>query len=129
MKTENTGNGTLETWTADEVSSAFERDEIILVDVRTPQEYMLEHIPGSLLLPMAEFKPEKLPAGADKPVILFCGSSKRSGKLAGSLLENGHETARHLEDGFAGWKKAEKPYATIDLPTGKPKTENADKKN
>src|SRR5690606_26496377 len=58
MKTEKTGNGTLEHWTAEEVSEAFARNEVAIVDVRTPQEYMLEHIPGALLMPMNDFDPE-----------------------------------------------------------------------
>ena len=52
MKTENVGDAVLETWTVEEVAQAFDRDEIVLIDVRTVQEYSFEHIVGALLMPM-----------------------------------------------------------------------------
>ena len=47
MKTETVENGTLENWTPAEVKEAFDRDEIVLIDVRTPQEYGFERIEGA----------------------------------------------------------------------------------
>ena len=44
MEIENTEAGKLETWTPEEVAAAYENGEIALIDVRTPQEYMFEHI-------------------------------------------------------------------------------------
>jgi uncharacterized OB-fold protein len=62
-KTEATEKGTLETWTVEEVAEAFDRGEIAVIDVRTPQECILEHVPGALLMPMNDFEPTKLPVG------------------------------------------------------------------
>ena len=36
MDTENIGNGTLEHWTPEEVKAALDRNESVLIDVRTP---------------------------------------------------------------------------------------------
>lgn len=124
MKSESLGSGTLENWNAAEVKKAFDDGKIVLVDVRTPQEYMLENITGALLMPMSGFDPSKLPNDGEKPVVLFCGSSKRSEKLAKRLLEHGCSTARHMEGGFASWKKEELPYRALDLPTGEMEMKN-----
>lgn len=53
MGKEQQGDGTLETWTPEEVHKALEANDITLIDVRTPQEYLLESIDGAFLLPMA----------------------------------------------------------------------------
>lgn len=37
MHTETTENGVLETWTVNEVQAAFDKNEIVLINVRTPQ--------------------------------------------------------------------------------------------
>ena len=49
MKSEKFENGTVETWTTQEVSDAFASNEIVLIDVRTPQEFTFERIGGALL--------------------------------------------------------------------------------
>lgn len=121
MRTEQTENGTLEHWTPEEVAKAFERNEVAVIDVRTPQEYMLEHVPGALLMPMSEFDPPKLPEGKAKRLVFHCGSGARSEKVARRALGAGLGPVAHMEGGFTAWKKAGKPYVGTDLSTGAPK--------
>ncbi|HWA80427.1 MAG TPA: rhodanese-like domain-containing protein, partial [Acetobacteraceae bacterium] len=54
------------------------RHEITLVDVREPAEYAAERIPGALLFPLSSFDPAALPVAGGRPVVLHCGSGKRS---------------------------------------------------
>ncbi|TJZ84915.1 rhodanese-like domain-containing protein [Paracoccus hibiscisoli] len=122
MKTEQTGHGTLETWTPDEVARALADGKIAMIDVRTPAEYMQEQIEGALLAPMAYIVPERLPLGGDRPVVLYCGGSRRSEAVARQILESGVvDRIAHLEGGFGAWKEAGKPYRGTDLATGAPK--------
>ena len=121
MRTERPANGTLEHWSAEEVSQAFARNEIAVIDVRTPQEYMLEHITGALLMPLNDFDPEKLPTGGKKRLVFHCGSGARSEKLARRALEAGLDPVAHLEGGFKAWKDAKLPYIGTDTATGAPK--------
>lgn len=126
MKTEQTENGTLEHWTPEEVAAAFERNDIAVIDVRTPQEYMLEHVPGALLMPMSDFDAAKLPEGTSKRLVFHCGSGARSEKVARRALEAGLSPVAHMEGGFAAWKKAGNAYVGTDPSTGAPKrTEGA----
>ncbi|NND20339.1 MAG: rhodanese-like domain-containing protein, partial [Silicimonas sp.] len=44
MQSEKTDKGELQTWTVEEVKKAFEEGRGVLIDVRTPQEYLIERI-------------------------------------------------------------------------------------
>ncbi|SIO29717.1 rhodanese-like domain-containing protein [Vannielia litorea] len=118
MKTETTDHGTLETWTPEEVNEGLTQGKLVLVDVRTPAEYAFEHVEGALLLPMAFFDPRFLPEEGDKRVVLMCGSSKRSEKMARKTLEARGGQIAHMDGGFGGWKEAKLDYITTDMASG-----------
>ena len=118
MKTETLGSMELDVLTPEEVKQRFDRNDIILIDVRTPAEYEFEHIPGALLFPLSRFDPAKLPAQNTKPIVLHCGSGKRSHKAAQRCADAGIEVLAHMEGGFGEWKKAGLPYVAIDPDTG-----------
>lgn len=120
MKTETVGSATLETWTVDEVQAAFDANEIVLIDVRTPQEYMFEHIDGALLMPMAFFKAAKLPGQSDKRIVFHCGSGMRSERVARAAIEGGITNIAHMAGGMGAWKEAQKPYIGTNMATGAP---------
>ncbi|MGR3272848.1 rhodanese-like domain-containing protein [Thalassococcus profundi] len=121
MQTETIGTATLETWTPEEVAKALDAHEVVLIDVRTPQEYMFEHIPGALLMPMAFFDPANLPGQSDKRIVLHCGSGLRSEKMARMAFEAGFDRLAHLGGGFAKWKEARLPYIGTNMASGAPK--------
>ena len=120
MKTENVGDAVLETWTPQEVAKACNANDIVLIDVRTPQEYMFEHIEGALLLPMPFFNADKLPGQSDKRIVFHCGSGVRSEKVARMALEAGITQIAHMEGGFAAWKAELLPYIGTNMATGAP---------
>ena len=120
MQTETIGTATLETWTPDEVAKALDAHEIVLIDVRTPQEYMLEHVEGALLMPLAFFKAAKLPGQTEKRIVFHCGSGVRSEKVARASIEAGFARIAHMEGGFGAWKGAKKPYIGTNMATGAP---------
>lgn len=121
MKTEETSNGRLETWTAAEVASALAAGQIALIDVRTPQEYMFEHIEGALLMPLAFFRADRLPSQQGKQLVFHCGSGARSDKVARKCLEEGVTPVAHMEGGFTAWKAAGIGYIATDMASGSPK--------
>ena len=124
MKTEDAEGGTLETWDVEEVSEAYEKGEIAIVDVRTTPEYMFEHIEGALLLPMSFLMPEKLPSQEGKRIVFHCGSGVRSEKVARACLQAGISPVAHMAGGFGAWKKAKKPHVGTDPNSGGPKRVN-----
>lgn len=121
METETTQNGILENWSPEEVQKAFSANEIILIDVRTPQEFALERIDGALLAPTQAFKPEHMPDQRGKPIVFHCGSGARSRKVAAAYLAAGFDRVAHMAGGLAAWKKAGLTYTGTDMATGAPK--------
>ena len=121
MKTEHLDNGTIETWTPDEVFEALQAGSIVLIDVRTPAEYAFEHIEGSLLSPMAFTDPKSFPTQETKKIVLHCGSGVRSGRVAEMCLKAGFERIAHMEGGFGAWKAGKLPHISTDMATGAPK--------
>src|SRR5512144_3280644 len=53
--------------------------EIVMIDVREPEEFAAERIHGAVNLPLSKFDPRAVPAAAaDRAVVFQCGSGKRS---------------------------------------------------
>lgn len=81
-----------------------ERD-FVLVDVREPNEYEINRIPGSVLIPKGEFLNgsalEKLPQ--DKQVILHCKVGGRSAEALAIVKGAGLADAVHVGGGVAAW--------------------------
>ncbi|MBN2905650.1 MAG: rhodanese-like domain-containing protein [Rhodobacteraceae bacterium] len=120
MHTEDVNGKVLEHWDCNDLQEAMKDGEVVLIDVRTPQEYMFEYIRGALLLPMAAFDASFLPEGGQKRLVFHCGSGVRSRRVAEKYLEAGHDRIAHLEGGFAAWKTAHKPYIGTDMASGAP---------
>jgi rhodanese-related sulfurtransferase len=121
MKTEKVENGVLEHWSPQDVKEAFDRNEIVLIDVRTPQEFSLERIHGALLAPMQSFDPDHMPSQSEKQIVFHCGSGMRSSKVALQCLEAGIDRIAHMDGGFGAWKKLGLGYIGTDASTGAPK--------
>jgi molybdopterin/thiamine biosynthesis adenylyltransferase/rhodanese-related sulfurtransferase len=81
-----------------------ERD-FVLVDVREPNEYEINRIPGSVLMPKGEFLNgnaiEKLPQ--DKQVVLHCKSGARSAEALAVVKGAGFADAVHVGGGVVAW--------------------------
>jgi len=82
------------------------RDEVVLVDVREPEEFDEERIPGSVALPLSRFDVGDLPSVPGKRTVLTCFIGGRSAQAAERLFAAGHREARHLDGGLFGWKEA-----------------------
>jgi rhodanese-related sulfurtransferase len=120
MQTEKIGNGTLDTWTPQEVAAAYGNGEIVLIDVRTPAEYMFEHVDGAMLAPMSFIKVKNIPDNEKRPVVFYCGSGMRSKRIAAMCLEAGFDKIAHMEGGFGAWKANNLPYIGTNMATGAP---------
>ena len=116
--TEQMGGATFELYSPTEVKEMFDRNEIVLIDVRTPNEFSFEHILGAMLFPMSSFDPAKLPPQDGKPIVFHCGSGVRSRKIAERCAAAGATRLAHMEGGFNAWKSAQLPFVAIDPATG-----------
>jgi rhodanese-related sulfurtransferase len=100
-----------------EVHHALHDRTIVLIDVREPQEYVTERIHGALLFPLSTFDSRALPADG-RPVVLHCGSGKRSAMAVAKCIEAGVPITQHMKGGIMAWKHARFPTITLDPGTG-----------
>jgi len=117
-KSETIAGATLDVLSPKEVKERFDRNEIVLIDVRTPAEFAFEHIKGALLYPLSSFDPNKLPGQSEKPIVFHCGSGIRSRKVAEACAAAGMTRLAHMDGGFGAWKSAGLPFLAIDATTG-----------
>jgi adenylyltransferase/sulfurtransferase len=86
-----------------------ERDEgtreFTLVDVREPNEYEINKIPGSVLIPKGEFLSGEVfgRLSQDKPVVLHCKTGARSAEALAVLKGAGYSDAVHVGGGVVAW--------------------------
>ena len=80
----------------------------VLLDVRTEEEYGIEHAAGAVLLPQEDLETmdegdilEVLP-DLDAPVLLYCRTGRRAALAAGKLEELGYTRLYNL-GGLNGW--------------------------
>lgn len=70
-----------------------ERDDIIILDVRTQEEFEGGYIKGAILFPSQEVNEEtaaqKLP-DKDQTILIYCSSGGRSKKVAQQLVDMGY---------------------------------------
>ncbi|MBA3310631.1 MAG: adenylyltransferase/sulfurtransferase MoeZ [Nocardioidaceae bacterium] len=93
---------TLEHWLKERENG--ERD-FTLVDVREPNEYEINKIPGSVLIPKGEFLNgnalEQL--SSDRPVVLHCKSGARSAEALAVIKGAGFADSVHVGGGIVAW--------------------------
>ncbi|WP_053203316.1 adenylyltransferase/sulfurtransferase MoeZ [Jiangella muralis] len=79
--------------------------DFLLVDVREPNEYEINRIPGAVLIPKGEFLTGealgKLPQ--DRQVVLHCKSGMRSAEALAVIKGAGLADAVHVGGGVAAW--------------------------
>jgi rhodanese-related sulfurtransferase len=92
--------------TPQEVAAGLAADNILLVDVREPNETAAERIPGSVLLPLSRFDPDDIPDPQGRAVVFTCAVGIRSLRAAEAALAAGHPYDAHLAGGLKSWKAA-----------------------
>ena len=85
--------------------------DVVLLDVRTIDEYNEGHIMGALQVDIRQddFMPKAqklLPK--DKTIAVYCRSGRRSAQACEQLESDGYKVV-NLKGGILAWKKAQKP--------------------
>ena len=86
-----------------------------LIDVREPGETALGLPEGALAVPRArlESDPGAYHANREAPLLLACGSGKRSLLAAQALQAQGYTRLASVSGGFAAWQAAGRPVAEL----------------
>ncbi len=104
--------------TAIEVNAAkefvAEHDNVVILDVRTPIEYDMSHIPGSANVDVQDESFEEMLSqlDRDKTYIVQCTKNPvggRSSRALESMQKLGFRNLYSLEGGYVAWKDADLP--------------------
>lgn len=80
--------------------------DMVILDVRTKEEYDRGHIPGAILIPAQELpsRIKELNTYVKKPILVYCASGGRSPGAVNTLLRNSFAPIYHLYSGVSSWK-------------------------
>lgn len=96
---------TYRTLTEADAAALLDRDDVLVLDVRTPPEHaQLGHIPGARLLPVQAIAaaPAVVPRDG-RPILVYCEHGVRSRHAADLLVRAGYGNVHNLAEGMASW--------------------------
>ena len=92
--------------TATELNQVMQKEDIVLIDVHTPEQ---QHIKGTdLVIPYNKIEKyqNKLPKDKNTAIYLYCQGGPMGEAAAKSLYELGYRNLYNLEGGAKSWRKA-----------------------
>jgi len=96
---ENIKNGVVKQFYYEDISSLREREDVILLDTRTPFEYMRAHADGFINIPLDDLRERIGELANSKKIYVMCQSGLRSYLATRILMQNGFE-AYNFAGGF-----------------------------
>jgi rhodanese-related sulfurtransferase len=85
-------------------------EQIVVIDVREPDEFAKGKIPGAFTIPRGVLEMQvdgRLPL--ESTVVLYCGAGARSALACKSLAEMGYDKVENLEGGWGAWVNSRLP--------------------
>ncbi len=90
--------------TSGELKAELDRGEnLVILDVREPQEYQINRIPGSILIPLGDLPKRYVELDPNANIVSHCKSGMRSAKAQEFLRSKGFTNVRNLTGGILGW--------------------------
>ncbi|MFH1019762.1 MAG: rhodanese-like domain-containing protein [Pseudomonadota bacterium] len=85
------------------------RKDLVLVDVRSPEELSAGSIPGSRLIPFGELAQGRMNLPSGQPLLLICAVGGRSYAVGQYFSGKGFGEIYNLAGGISAWKAAGLP--------------------
>ena len=78
-------------------------EDVMILDVRTPDEHQSGRIPGSTLIPLGAVRGRMNEVPRDRPVAVYCKTSLRAWEAICMLAGQGYDNVEILDGGFSAW--------------------------
>lgn len=90
-----------------------EHPKIVVLDVRTPEEFAAGHIAGAKNVDFKapDFAAKVAALDKSQTYLVHCAAGGRSGKTLDLMKGHNFTAIYHLNEGFKAWEKAGKPVA------------------
>jgi len=85
------------------------RRDLLLVDVRSPEEFQGGSLPGATLIPFWDFAKGRFDLPKDKPILLVCAVGGRSLACGQMLASKGYKEVYNLKGGLEAWAEQRVP--------------------
>ena len=97
---------TLQSW----LDESPQRKNLLLFDVREPEEYAVSHLQGARPAPSKDEALKALQgAPSDQRIVLYCSVGYRSSELAQFLMKKGYTEVYNLEGSIFAWANEGRP--------------------
>ena len=104
---------------------AEKKDEVMLIDTRTPEEFSFGTIPGAVNIPLDEMRDRLSEIPTDKPVVLFCAVGLRGYLAQRILIGRGYRNTANLIGGYKTYSAAVAPIPAPVASSAVPTTASA----
>jgi len=85
------------------------RKDLLLVDVRSPEEFQGGSLPGATLIPFWDFAKGRFDLPKEKPILLVCAVGGRSLACGQLLASKGYREVYNLKGGLDAWQEQRVP--------------------
>lgn len=94
----------------DELWRRLRKNEVVLLDVRPPEEYEHEHLPGAISIPLSELKKRMKELPNEREIIAYCRGPYcvLAAEAVAKLKKAGFRASR-FDEGLYEWKQAGLP--------------------
>lgn len=93
-----------------------ERDKVVLIDVRTEEEFSFGTLPGAVNMPLDDLRNRLQDIPRSVPVVLFCAVGLRGYLAQRILLGAGYDNVRNLLGGSKTYYAATTPVSSLKRP-------------
>lgn len=102
------------------------RPQPVLLDVRTPAEWKVSHLPGARRIdPAADAEAAGNGLPKETPIVAYCAVGYRSGKIAERLRNAGYENVQNLDGSIFQWANEHRPLVSQGQPVSRVHPYNA----
>ena len=88
-----------------ELAEKLDNDDVLLVDVRSPEEHAICTIENSISIPLQELTSRIGEMDKQRDIVIYCKSGIRGAKAVEFLNAEGFARVRNLDGGIMAWTK------------------------
>ncbi len=90
-------------------------EDLLVLDVRSADEYAAGHVPGAINVPHGELTPSHAAVRAwkERPVVVYCRSGRRSAIAIDVLEQAGFRRVQHLDGDMLGWEAQQRQLVRL----------------
>lgn len=97
--------------TVDDLKVALANPKVLVIDVRTPQEFAQGHIQGAINWPLQEIARWWSRVPKDRPVYIHCNTQNRSAVAVQYLMGKGYQNLNLVNGGIQAWMSRKYPIS------------------